>query len=121
MSGKKVLYDEDDFYDEDDADEDYYGDYDPGESQLVGKQSNKTPAKVARPCATSVTPASKQASSEQCRLSTRTRLKAKPRLGQSLTLRQQLLQVLLPWLARCSVASPKGVVRLFCSSCVSLH
>ena len=51
MSGKKALYDDDDFYDEDDADEDYYGDYgefDPGESQLVGKQSNKTSAKVAQ-------------------------------------------------------------------------
>ena len=51
MSGKKALYDEDDFYDEDDGDEDYYGDYgdfDPGESQLVGKQSSKTPAKVAQ-------------------------------------------------------------------------
>ncbi|KAL3150476.1 hypothetical protein ABBQ32_000300 [Trebouxia sp. C0010 RCD-2024] len=52
MSGKKVLYDEDDFYDEDDADEDYYGDYDPGESQLVGKQSNKTPAKALNKNAT---------------------------------------------------------------------
>ena len=51
MSGKKVLYDEDDFYDADDADEDFYGDYgdfDPGESKLVGKQPSKTPAKVAR-------------------------------------------------------------------------
>lgn len=51
MSGKKYVYDEDDFYDQDDADEDYYGDYgdyDPGESQLVGKQSSKTPAQVAQ-------------------------------------------------------------------------
>lgn len=52
MSNKKFVYDEDDFYDQDDADEDYYGDYgdyDPGESQLVGKQSSKTPAQVAQP------------------------------------------------------------------------
>ena len=46
MSGKKYLYDEDDFYDQDDADEDYYGHY--GERQLVGKQSSKTPAQVAQ-------------------------------------------------------------------------
>lgn len=60
MSGKKVLYDDDDFYDEHDAEEDYYGDYgdfDPGESQLVGKQSNKTPVKVAQPFESSNTSA----------------------------------------------------------------
>ena len=50
MSSKKALYDEDDFYDYDDE-EDYYGDYgdfDPGESQLAGKQANKPSAKVLR-------------------------------------------------------------------------
>ena len=49
MSGKRVLYDEDDFYDHGDADEDYYGDYDDLDaSGLVSKQASKTPAKVAR-------------------------------------------------------------------------
>ncbi len=44
MSNKKGVYDDDDFYDYDDADEDYYGnygDFDPGESQVAGKQSTK--------------------------------------------------------------------------------
>ena len=41
---KKGAYDEDDYYDYDDADEDYYGDYgdyDPGEGSVAGKQAPK--------------------------------------------------------------------------------
>lgn len=125
MSGKRALYDVDDFYDEDDADEDYYGEYgefDAGESQLVGRQSNKTPAKVAL-IQIQRSPFAKLTHSHSghaCRLSTNTRLGTKHRLGHSVKLRQQLLQVLLPWLARFSVASPLGVVRLFCSLCLLL-
>jgi len=40
MSSKRSVYDEDDY--DDCGDEDYYGDYgdfDPGESQVAGKQS----------------------------------------------------------------------------------
>ncbi|KAL0034609.1 hypothetical protein WJX79_010439 [Trebouxia sp. C0005] len=47
MSSKRSVYDEDDY--DDYEDEDYYGDYgdfDPGESQVAGKQSAKTAAKV---------------------------------------------------------------------------
>ena len=43
-NSKKGVYDEDDYYDYEDADEDYYGGYagfDPGESQVAGKQSAK--------------------------------------------------------------------------------
>ena len=46
---KKCVYDEDDYYDYDDADEDYYGDYedyDPGESSVTGKQAAKVLAAV---------------------------------------------------------------------------
>ena len=46
---KKGVYDEDDYYDYDDADEDYYGeyeDYDPGESSVTGKQAAKVLAAV---------------------------------------------------------------------------
>ena len=42
MSSKRSVYDEDDY--DDCGDEDYYGDYgdfDPGESQVAGKQSAK--------------------------------------------------------------------------------
>jgi len=44
MSSKRSVYDEDDY--DDYGDEDYYGDYgdfDPGESQVAGKQSAKVP------------------------------------------------------------------------------
>ena len=49
MSKKSAAHDEDDFYDYNDDEEDYYGDYgdfDPGESQLAGKQATKAKPKV---------------------------------------------------------------------------
>lgn len=126
MSSKKYGYDEDDFYDQDDGDEDYYGeygDYDPGESQLVGKQSSKTPAQVAPPTLFLQRTQCNCPVGQQCRVPTKAPIKTKQRLGQrlvNLITRQQFLQVLLPWLVHFSVASPKRAVRLFCSLVVSL-